>query len=135
MEQRLTDEEKTTLKTAAFGAVFLVSDADPGLFAMIKESFAASGAIAGTSGLVKEVLTTGALPSLPRRSSTAVEATVLPGLRRAVAILQEKAPEEVEPYRRTVLDAADAVARAHRGIAAAEAAAIAWITDALALPD
>ena len=30
MEQRLTDEERLTLKTGAFGAVFLVSNADPG---------------------------------------------------------------------------------------------------------
>lgn len=135
MEQRLTDAEKMTLKTAAFGAVFLVSDADPGVLAMLKESFAASGAIADTSGLVKEVLTTGPLPSLRAESSSAVEATVLPALRRSVAILRERAPDEVGPYRSAVLTAADAVARAHRGVDAAEAAVIAKITDALALPD
>ena len=50
-----------TLKTAAFGAVFLVSNADPGPVSMIKESFAASDTISGSSGLVREVLTTGAL--------------------------------------------------------------------------
>ncbi|GHJ11996.1 hypothetical protein TPA0907_63630 [Micromonospora humidisoli] len=50
MEQRLTDDEQQVLKTGAFGAVFLVSNADPGVFAMIRESFAASGAFAGPAG-------------------------------------------------------------------------------------
>ena len=68
MEQRLTDEEQLTLKTGAFGAVFLVSNADPGVLAMIRESIAASGAFADASGVVKEALTTGPLPQLPRDS-------------------------------------------------------------------
>jgi len=42
----LSDEEKTTVRNAAFGAVYLVSNADPGVFSMIKESFAASAALA-----------------------------------------------------------------------------------------
>lgn len=120
------------LKTAAFGAVFLVSNADPGLFSMIKESFAASDAIARTSGLVKDVLTTGPLPELPFASPLELESMVLPALRRSVEILRDKAPEEVPTYRSVVLDAANHVAEAHRGVQPAEANILTKIAAALA---
>ncbi|MFC8846315.1 MULTISPECIES: hypothetical protein [unclassified Micromonospora] len=134
MEQPLTDEERLTLKTGAFGAVFLVSNADPGMFAMLRESFAASGVMAGASGPVKEALTTGPLPNLPRDSALEVESVVLPALRRAVEILRAKSPGDVAAYRSLVLAAADRVARAHRGVTPAEAAVIDRIRGALAEP-
>ncbi|WP_433537366.1 hypothetical protein ACQPZK_06185 [Micromonospora sp. CA-249363] len=132
MEQRLTDEERLTLKTGAFGAVFLVSNADPGMLGVIRESVAASGALAVASGVVKEALTTGPLPRLPRDSQLEIESVVLPALGRAVRILREKSPADVEAYRSVVLTAADRVARAHDGVAPAEAAAIEQIRGALA---
>lgn len=134
MEQRLTDDERLTLKTGAFGAVFLVSNADAGMFAMIRESIAASGALDGASGVVKEALTTGPLPRLPRDSALEVESVVLPALGRAVDILREKSPQDLAAYREVVLAAADRVARAHRGVAPAEAAVIERIRGALAEP-
>lgn len=134
MEQRLTAEEQLTLKTGAFGAVFLVSNAEPGMFAMIRESMAASGAMADASGVVKEALTTGPLPKLPRDSALEVESMVLPALRRALEILQEKSPGELEAYRSVVLAAADRVARSHRGVAPAEAAMLDKIRNALTEP-
>jgi hypothetical protein len=129
--ERLTADERLTLTTGAFGAVFLVSNAEPGMFAMIRESMAASGALADASGVVKEALTVGPLPQLPRDSALEIEAVVLPALTRAVAILREKSPEEVEAYRSVVLTAADRVAAAHRGVAPAEAAVIDRIRAAL----
>jgi hypothetical protein len=128
----LTAEERMTIKTAAFGAVFLVSNADPGVLAMVKESFAASGAIAGSSGLVRELLTTGGLPRLSSEAPAAVESVVLPALHRAMAILRVKAPDEVENYCRTVVSATEDVARASDGISASEAAMMAKIRDVLA---
>ena len=132
MEQRLTAEERLTLKTGAFGAVFLVSNADPGMLALIRESFAASGAMADTRGVVKEALTSGPLPKLPRDSAMEIESVVLPALARAVAILREKSPQDVATYREVVLAAADGVARAHRGVTAEEAAMIERVRGALA---
>lgn len=132
MQQRLTAEERLTLKTGAFGAVFLVSNADPGVVALVRESFAASGAMADASGVVKEALTTGPLPKLPRDSELEVESAVLPALTRAVAILRKKSPRDVGTYREVVLAAADRVARAHRGVAPQEAAVIERIRAALA---
>ncbi|MFY1633459.1 hypothetical protein ACN27F_09290 [Solwaraspora sp. WMMB335] len=130
----LTDDERSTLKTAAFGAVYLVSNADPGVFGMVKESFAASGAFAGATGLVREVLATGDLPRLPRDTPAEVERLVLPALRESVAILTAKAPQELEPYRSTVIDAADRVAQAASGVDPAEATMVDKIRQALATP-
>jgi hypothetical protein len=134
MPDPLTDEEKQTLKTAAFGAVFLVSNADPGFFSTLRESFAASGALAGSTGLVKEIMTAGALPRLPKDSPERVEAAVLPALRESVNILTAKAPDELENYRMTVLAAADRVAKASEGVSAHEAAMLAKVRDALGVP-
>ncbi|WP_406067006.1 hypothetical protein [Micromonospora sp. NBC_01638] len=134
MEQRLTDEERLTLKTGAFGAVLLVSNAEPGMLGVIRESIAASGALADASGTVKEALTTGPLPWLPRDSQLEIESVVLPALRQAVRILGEKSPQDVEAYRSVVLTAADRVAGAHDGVAPAETAAIDQIRSALAEP-
>ncbi|RKN49664.1 hypothetical protein [Micromonospora endolithica] len=132
MAERLTAEERLTLKTGAFGAVFLVSNADPGVVAVFRESFAASGALTDASGVVKEALTTGPLPRLPRDSTLEIESVVLPALGRALEILREKSPADVAAYRDVVLAAADRVARAHRGVAPEEAAVIGRIRDALA---
>ncbi|WNM40736.1 hypothetical protein RMN56_05135 [Micromonospora halotolerans] len=132
--ERLTADEQLTLKTGAFGAVFLVSNAVPGMLGMVRESIAASGALGDASGVVKEALTTGPLPQLPRDSALEVEATVLPALGRAVEILRTKSPGDVEAYRSVVLAAADRVAQAHRGVAPAEAAVIDKIRHALAEP-
>jgi hypothetical protein len=130
----LTDDERNTLKTGAFGAVYLVSNADPGLFSMVRESFAASDAFAGATGLVKDVLATGELPKLPRDTPEAVEALVLPALRRAVAVLTAKSPHDLEQYRSTVISAADRVAKAASGVDPAETAMIAKIKQSLATP-
>jgi hypothetical protein len=132
--EELTPDEKATLKTAAFGAVYLVSNADPGLLAMIPESFAASGAISSASGLVREVLTTGPLPQLPGDAGAA-ERAVLPMLRRSVQILEAKAPAEVDNYRRTVQAAADRVALATAGVDSAEAEMIGKVRTALGVPE
>ncbi|TDC01725.1 hypothetical protein E1091_02290 [Micromonospora fluostatini] len=133
--ERLTDDERFTLKTGAFGAVYLVSNADPGIFALVRESFAASGVLSGASGVVKEALTTGPLPKLPRDNVLEVESMVLPALGEAVEILRRKSPADVREYRSVVLAAADEVARAHKGVSPAEDAVIARIRDALGAGD
>ncbi|MFG2056605.1 hypothetical protein ACGFI9_21535 [Micromonospora sp. NPDC048930] len=130
----LTADERLTLKTGAYGAVFLVSNAEPGVLAMVRESFAASAAFADAGGVVKEALTTGPLPELPRDSVLEIEAAALPALGRAVRILRAKAPGDVEAYRSVVLAAADRVAQASRGVAPAESTVIDRIRAALAEP-
>ncbi|HEX6969643.1 MAG TPA: hypothetical protein VF174_12655 [Micromonosporaceae bacterium] len=130
MGSALTAQERATLKQAAFGAVFLVANAEPGLLALVSESFAASDAIAGSAGLVHEVLTTGPLPQLPD-SAVEVERVVLPALQRSVQILRAKAPQEVAHYRAVVLAAAERTAQATAGVSVSEAAAVDRIRAAL----
>ncbi len=130
MTQPLTEDEKKTLRDAAYGAIFLVSCADPGLVELVKESVAAARELAGSSGVVREVLTTGDIPVL-RDSSPQVEAGVLAGLRRSMAILREKAPEEAVRFRATVLAAGERAAAAGGGVGRAEAAALDKIKAAL----
>jgi hypothetical protein len=120
-----------TLKRAAFGAVFMVSNADPGVLSMVKESFAASNVIAGSTGLVREVLTTGGLPQLSTESPDDVESVAVPALRRAVELLRDRAPDELENYCQTVLRAAEHVALASDGVSTAEAAMLDKIRNAL----
>jgi hypothetical protein len=130
MAEPLTEDETQTLKTAAFGAVYLVANADPGFFNVLRESFAASGALADATGLVKEVLTKGPLPRLPQSPDEVVD-VVLPALRRSVAILAEKAPDDLERYQATVLNAVDRVAEAAHGVSEKEYAMIARVKEAL----
>ncbi|HEX5540838.1 MAG TPA: hypothetical protein VFX60_04645 [Micromonospora sp.] len=130
MGEPLTVDEKMILKTAAFGAVFLISNADPGVLPMIKESFAASGVFVEAVGLVKDVIITGDLPQLPQGAAE-VERIVLSGLQRSLEILQEKAPQEVENFRTTVISALEQVARASEGVSESEDAMMSKIREAL----
>jgi hypothetical protein len=127
----LTEQERATLKRAAFGAVYLVSNAEPGFLALFKESAAASDALTGADGLVGEIFTSGALPKLPHRSAAEAEAVVLPELRESMAILRAKAPDEAPTYRSTVLSAVERVAAAARGVNPEEAAVLAKVRAAL----
>jgi hypothetical protein len=132
MGEPLTEDEKQTLKAAAFGAVYLVSNADQGFFSTLRESFAASGALAGASGLVGDLLTRGPLPKLPKSPPVDEAEVVLPALRRSVQILAAKLPEELETYRATVTDAVERVAAAVHGVTARESDMVAKIKTALA---
>src|SRR5262245_28345547 len=98
---------------------------------MLKESFAASGALAGATGLIKEVLTTGPLPRLPRASLAEVEALVLPALERSVAILRDKAPAAVDNYQAAVVGAVEQAAMATHGVNSREADTLAKVKAAL----
>ncbi|MFB6397537.1 hypothetical protein [Polymorphospora lycopeni] len=121
MGEALSADEKMTLKTAAFGAVFLVSNADPGLRALVRESYAASGVIVETGGLVREALTTGGLPDLRGESPTELATAVLPALEESVALLADRAPDELANFRTAVIKTAEQAAAAVSGVSPAEA--------------
>ena len=54
-----TDEERDTVRNAAFGAIALVSKADPGFFSSFKESLAGSKALASAPKEITEILRVG----------------------------------------------------------------------------
>lgn len=142
MTEPLTENEEHTLKAAVFGAVYLVSNADPGLFSALRESFAASGALADATGLVRDVLTSGMLPRLPKApppeaagpdtaEASDTTAYVQSALRESVEILSDKAPGEVANLRAIVIDAVDRVAAAADGVSDKEKTMIAMVREAL----
>src|SRR5215470_18204579 len=90
-----TDSEKQQLRSAAFGAVFLVSKAEPGMMDMIKESMAASKSFAKASGDLQGVFRGMSMPKIPKGNPADIEAGVLSQLSTSVAAIQAKAPQDV----------------------------------------
>ncbi len=60
-----------------------------------------------------------------------VESGTLEALRSSIALLESKSPADVEPYRATVVDVAQAVAEAAKGVSGEEAAALTKIREAV----
>jgi len=110
-----TEPEKQLLRGAAFGAVFLVANAEPGMMDMIKESFAASKSFAGASGDMQGIFRGMSMPKMPKGGSGQMEAGVLADLSTSVQTVARKAPEDVEAYRHIVLDACTNCAQAAGG--------------------
>ena len=125
-----SDEERDTVRSAAFGAMLLVSKADPGFFAMFKESMAGSKTLAKASPELRELLT-GGMPSPPKGRPEEIDKAVLTSVGQAVAILQQQGPDEVEGFKALIVDACDKVAEASKGVAPAETEAIGKVKSAL----
>ena len=118
-----TDQEKDTVRRGFMGAVALVSKADPGFLATIKESFAASKALASAPPEVKELLQ-GGLIAPPKASSPAeLDQAMFANLAEAMTVL-EKEPATREAFAAAVLQACQDVAEASKGVAPEEQAVI-----------
>ncbi len=127
-----TDDERHTIRTAALGAMAVVSMADPGFFATFKESAAGSRAFAQAPPEIRNLIAGG--PMMPPKASSKedLEAQVVAAIGQAVAILSGKDPSMLQGFR-TVMDAAiQAVAEASKGVTPAEQAAMDKIKAALA---
>ncbi|MEV0589581.1 hypothetical protein [Nonomuraea sp. NPDC050310] len=129
----LTDQDQLTLRTAAWGAVSLMSAA----------SAAGSAHRAGTEGAIALTSATGpvghVLAKAPKgvkwgRSVAELADQVLPALTASMALLKRQAPDEAGNFRDTVTVAVEAAARLHEGepspTVAAMAAKIAAALDA-----
>lgn len=127
----LTEADHTLIRRSTFGAIALVSQADPGFFATFKESMAGSRALQEAPQEVKALLSEGGFPAPHTGSASEVRAQVMADLREAMAVLGAKAPAQVEGFRQVVLAAADRVAAASRGVAPEEQAVIEEIRQAL----
>jgi hypothetical protein len=114
-----TEEEWETLRRGVMGAGLLVSLSDRGFF----DSFKEAGALAkhmgrardASSELVRELAGERGTGFGVRDSPAEVERDTLEALRAAIALLEQKAPEEVESYRSFVLEVARSVAEAAGG--------------------
>ena len=131
-----TEREWDTLEKGLMGAGLLVSLSDRGFFDTFKEAGALAKHVAGarqshSSEVVRELGETRGTGFGLGSSPDKVESEALDSLRTAVATLESKAPEEVEPYRQFVLDVAESVGRAASGGDTAEAGALDKIRAAL----
>jgi hypothetical protein len=126
-----SDQDKAALRGAAYGAVFLVSHAEPGMFDMIKESFAASKSFAKASGDLQGVFRGMSMPKVPKGSPAEVEQGVLQQLSASVKTLHDKSPADVQSYQHIVLDACTSAAEAAKGVTHPETAVLSKIMQAL----
>ena len=127
-----SDQERQTLRSAAFGALYLVSSADPGFFDMVKESLAGSKALANSSPELRDLLKSGGVPQVPKGSPTEIESGILTALQRSTTILQSKGQPDLDGFRNAVTSAVDQVAEAAGGgVAASESVAIGKVKSAL----
>jgi hypothetical protein len=130
-----TEQEWEQLRKGATGAALLVSVSDRGFFDSFKEAGSLAKHMAGArsrdTGLIRELSgergTGFGLTSSPQE----IEAETLDALRAAVATLEAKAPEDVDPYRSFVLELAENVGKAAGGGDKAEAATVEKIRSAL----
>ncbi|HET8658055.1 MAG TPA: hypothetical protein VFM55_03550 [Micromonosporaceae bacterium] len=120
MAEQLTIQERETIKTAAYGAVTLVSIAYPGAISSTKVNVVGAKVLTGATGLVGEVLAGKDKVHIEGRSTAEIAATVLPALSKAVGVLQAKAPDEVDGFRRIVMIALDQSTGSHPNPAQAE---------------
>lgn len=129
-----TEDEWKNLQQGVTGAGMLVSAAHRDFTDSFGEARAVAKQLAAhresESQLVRELAGTPSTGFGLVASPKEVEGTTN-ALGAAVAVLGAKAPDEVDAYRRLVLDVASAVAEAKGGVKDEEAAVIAKITQAL----
>jgi hypothetical protein len=135
-----TEAEWETLQKSVTGAGMLVASSDRGFFDTFKEAGTLVKHLAAArrdsdSPLVREAAETKGTGFGVLDSSQELEAETLDALRSTVALLETKAPDELEAYRGFVLGVARSVSDAAGGGDAPEAAAIAKIGDALQAPN
>ncbi len=128
-----TDQERDTIRQAAFGAMTLVSAADPGFFDMFKESMAGAKALASASGDLQTVFKSGGIPPVPKGSKDEIKTTVLSALRQSTQIIQTRAPQDLEAFKQVIAAACDQVAGAADGVKPAEQQAISEVKAAIGL--
>jgi hypothetical protein len=130
MTATYTDQERQTLRTAAFGAIYVVASAEPGFFDMVQESFAGSKAFAKSQEL-RDILRSGGMPKMPSGSPEEIEQSVISALTESQQILQSKGPQELDGFRSAVSDAVDQVANAAGGTSEREVEAVDKVKSAI----
>ncbi|MEU4168980.1 hypothetical protein AB0F46_19140 [Streptomyces sp. NPDC026665] len=115
MSITLNDQDKLTLRTAAYGAVTLMAAA-AGADSPHKVATQGSIALTTGTGLVGHVLAEkSAVGDMSGKSAAEIADRVLPALTAAVQLLRKQDPEEADNFRSTVLVAVEASARTSKG--------------------
>ena len=132
-----TEQEWEMLHKGVTGSGLLVSVSDRGFFDSFKEVGALTKHLSGarkdsSSQLVRELAEKRGTGFGVTSSPDEIESETFEALRAAVAMLESKAPDEVEAYKSFVLDVAQSVAGAADGGSEAEEAVVEKIRSALA---
>jgi len=131
-----TQEEWDALQHGVVGAGMLVAIADPGFFDNFKEANALAKHLGeaharSESELVRQIAEGHDRPFGVTASPAEVQQATVDALHAAVAALEAKAPDDLPAYRQLVLDVAESVAEAAKGVSATESAALDVIRSAL----
>ncbi|MFD9688723.1 hypothetical protein ACFWXO_23565 [Kitasatospora sp. NPDC059088] len=119
----LTADDRLTLQTAAHGVVVLMAASDPGTISSAKAGMAAGKALSSATGLTGRVLAEKPKGLKLDGSSTAdIADRVFDAIRRSLALLDAKAPEETGNFRATLTVAMRAAQHARPGANPAQAA-------------
>ncbi|MFF9274585.1 hypothetical protein [Streptomyces griseosporeus] len=111
----LSDQDKNTLRTAAYGAVSLLAAADAA-GSPHKVATHGSIALASATGPIGHVLAERSrIENLDGKSVAGLADRVLPALTAAMDLLRKQDPAEAENFRGTVGIALDAGVRARKG--------------------
>jgi hypothetical protein len=124
-----TEPEWEAMQKGISGAGMLVAISDRGFFDTFKEANALAKHLAqahaqSDSELVRELATVHGNPFGMTASPQEIEQKTVDSLHAAVAAIQAKAPDDLPAYRRVVLDVAQSVAEAAKGVAPGEATAL-----------
>jgi hypothetical protein len=132
-----TEQEWKALQGAVTGAGLWVASVDRGFLDTFKEASALAHHLRDAheksdSALVRDIAGGTDRPFGMTASPTEMEQATTDALREALAALEAKSAQDVPVYKRLILDVAESVANAAKGVSASENEALARIKVALA---
>jgi hypothetical protein len=131
-----TDEEWKAMQSGITGAGTFVALADRSFFESFKEANALAHHLRAAhdnsdSVLIRDLATGHERPFGLTASPEEIEQSTVAALEQAVATLTSKAPEELAAYRQLVLEVAESVAAAAKGVSPQENSALERVRTAL----
>jgi len=131
-----TDAEWTALQSGVVGAGYLVALVDRGFFDTFREANALAQHLRtahekSDNPLIREIAAGHDRPFGVTASAQEIEQTTVSALQAGLAALEARAPEDVAAYKSLVLDVAQSVAEAAKGVSAQENQALDRIRTAL----
>jgi len=129
------EQEWETLEKGVTGAGLLVAVSDKGFFDTFGEATTMAKHLAAGSGsdspLIRDLAHTRAHGFSMRSSPQEIEQQTVDGIRSATALIEQKSPADLDAYKAFVLDIAQSVAEAKKGVAPSEEASLGKIKEAL----
>jgi hypothetical protein len=131
-----TEGEWKAMQSGITGAGMLVAVSDPGFFDTFKEASALAHHLQAAheksdSALIRELAAGHERPFGMTASPAEVEQSTVTALKEGMAALQAKSPEDLPAYKALVLDIAESVAAAAKGVSAQESTVLDHLRAAL----